>query len=458
MPPITYLPRSRWLAWLPLLLAGCSDGTPTPAPASTPHLDVAALRDPQQCAQCHPAHFAQWSSSMHAYAAEDPIFRAMNARAQRETNGAIGDLCIRCHAPTAVSDGLTRDGLNLDQVPAWARGVTCFSCHSVDSVGTFSNNGLHHADDGALRGGIANPVAGTPHGALFSPLHARDSIASSSLCGSCHDIHLGDQLSPALTFSEWQGSLFGRDIDGQRLTCGNCHMPGERGPASTVDGSPVRDLHDHSMPGVDVALTDFPGREQQRALVQSNLDPSLVARLCVKPPHGDANVEVTLDNAFVGHNFPSGATYDRRAWVEVVAYEQGKVVYQSGVFPKNTSVDPAADPDLWLLRQKLLDASDSDVHFLWQAKKSVSTLLPPAVTRDPADPNFYHSVTRGYFVPITADRVTTRVLITPFPFEVIDDLIASGDLDPAIREQIPTFTLGGTVLEWTQSKGFGCVP
>jgi hypothetical protein len=39
---------------------------------------------------------------MHAYAAEDPVFLAMNARGQRETQGALGAFCVNCHAPLAV--------------------------------------------------------------------------------------------------------------------------------------------------------------------------------------------------------------------------------------------------------------------------------------------------------------------------------------------------------------------
>ena len=50
---------------------------------------------------------------MHAYAAEDPVFLAMNQRLQRETGGALGDFCVRCHAPMAVREGATRDGLDL---------------------------------------------------------------------------------------------------------------------------------------------------------------------------------------------------------------------------------------------------------------------------------------------------------------------------------------------------------
>ena len=127
--------------------------------------------DPAACAECHPTHHREWSGSMHAYAGEDPVFRAMNARGQRETEGALGDFCVRCHAPLAVEMGLTRDGLNLDEVPAHLRGVTCLFCHSVTRADGDANNPLVRADDGVMRGGLADPVPTTAHGSVRSSLH-----------------------------------------------------------------------------------------------------------------------------------------------------------------------------------------------------------------------------------------------------------------------------------------------
>ena len=71
---------------------------------------------------------------MHAYASEDPVFRALNALGQAETNGELGDFCVQCHAPLAVELGLTTDGLELDEVPEHLRGIGCTFCHQVDAV------------------------------------------------------------------------------------------------------------------------------------------------------------------------------------------------------------------------------------------------------------------------------------------------------------------------------------
>ena len=393
---------------------------------------------------------------MHAYATDDPVFLAMNAKAQRDTGGAIGTFCLECHAPLAVRAGVKADAQSLSALAPPQRGVTCFFCHSADATTGDRNAPLHLASDGVLRGGVRDPLP-SPHGSAYSPLHDRDGLASAPLCGSCHDIRTPAGVDVATTFAEWQTTLFAHDVAGMRLSCGSCHMTGTPAPIVTTAGAPMRSLHDHSMPGVDVALGPFPQADAQRAAVQSNLDPSLVVKLCVSPPSAGANVKLSLDNAFVGHGFPSGASYDRRVWAELVAWKGDAIVYQSGVVPEGSSVLSLVDPDLWLFRTKLTDAAGAEVLYQWQAAAAAPSFVPPAVTRDPMSPAYYHAVTRDYAVPLDADRITARVLVSPIDALVLADLVASGDLDPAIAAKMPRFVLGGSAKEWTKAMGYTCV-
>src|SRR5262249_20370362 len=126
-------------AWAVALLAACAGEGCARARRADPSADLGALtrdelRDPVTCSGCHPNHFREWSSSMHAYSAKDPVFIAMNQRGQRETGGALGDFCVRCHAPMAVFDKLSKDGLNLDRLPDKERGVSCYFCHDIAGV------------------------------------------------------------------------------------------------------------------------------------------------------------------------------------------------------------------------------------------------------------------------------------------------------------------------------------
>ncbi len=229
-------------------------------------------------------------------------------------------------------------------------------------------------------------------------------------------------------------------------------MSGKTGIAAEVPGAPQRTLHDHAMPGVDTALTPFPEAEAQRAGIERDLRNVLSGKLCVVADRGGVfGAEVTLDNVAAGHGFPSGATQDRRAWVEVVAHTGTDVIYQSGVVADDRAVLPdASDPDLWLMRDVMLDDDGRETHDFWKAKSYTSQQLPPAVTNDPTDPRFFHSVTKRFQFPVNArpDRVTLRVRLRAVGLDVLDDLIATGDLDPAMRTRVPVFDLGGTMVEW----------
>ena len=76
------------------------------------------------------------------------------------------------------------------------------------------------------------------------------------------------------------------------------------------------------------------------------------------------------------------------------------------------------------------------------------------MTADPLDPRFIHSVTRSYPLPAIPDRVNMRVRMRPLDFDLLDDLVASGDLDPALLDKIPTYDLASGTKEWTSEVGF----
>ena len=413
------------------------------------------MLDPEACATCHADHYREWSGSMHAYASDDPVFVAMNKRGQRETNGALGALCVNCHAPVAVREGATKDGLNLAEVPQKLKGVTCFFCHSIDRVEGAHDGALHLSDDLAMRGAISDPVSNTMHRAVYSPLHDRDKLESAAMCGACHDIVTSQGAPLERTFQEWKGSVFAHAPGG--ATCGQCHMPQSKNlqPIADAPGVFSRRKHAHTFPGIDVALAPFAQADEQKKAVQAFLDTSLQTALCVAQT-GPLSIRVLVDNVAAGHGWPSGASQDRRAWVEVVAYSGENVVYQSGVVPDGSPVVKLADPDLWLLRDCMFDGAGTEVSMFWQAASTEGNALPAKATFDPLDPRFYQThIVQSYprtgpIVTAPVDRVTMRVRMQPMGLEVLEDLVASGDLDPAFRKAMPTFDVGAPV-EWTQA-------
>ncbi|MBK8268157.1 MAG: hypothetical protein IPK83_07545 [Planctomycetes bacterium] len=86
-----------------------------------------------QCSGCHGQDapiFEEWSGSLMAQAARDPVFYACLDIAERDAPGS-GDTCIRCHVPKAWLEGrsvptngaaITRDDRD---------GITCHFCHRL---------------------------------------------------------------------------------------------------------------------------------------------------------------------------------------------------------------------------------------------------------------------------------------------------------------------------------------
>jgi hypothetical protein len=427
----------------PVLLFGCQD-----AEREQTFLSREALLDPETCSSCHPQHYQEWSGSMHAYASFDPVFRAMNARGQEETGGALGDLCANCHAPMAVREGATRDGLDLDSVPKHLQGITCYFCHNVDRVEGTHNNPLVLANDVTMRGGIRDPAQTSAHDSAYSALLDSDQREpSSSLCGSCHDIMMPKELSGAAedvhlerTFQEWSESVF-NDPNSQPLSCGACHLLTESSAVASLPNLKKRLRRLHTFPGVDLALTEFPERGAQREAVQRFLDTSLRIEVCVSP-FGD--LRVVLESLSPGHNFPTGASQDRRFWVEVRGYgKEGEEQFAYGVPPAGTAVTEVSDA--WILRDRAFKANGEPAHMFWDVARppEPGTILAP-ITRDPlADGYYRESVRHNYRVPgaFGAARIEVLLRIQPIGLDVLDDLVQSRHLEPSIRDAMPTLDL-----------------
>lgn len=433
--------------------------------ARKPDLSRDELLDPVACKECHPRHYEEWAGSLHAYSSDDPYFRALNALGQDATDGALGGLCVGCHAPTAVREGATVDGLNLDEVPQHLKGITCHYCHTVDSVENLHNNGLVLAGDGVMLGGIGDPVDTPAHLSDYSQLLDGRSNESSELCGGCHDVVLPNGVHLERTYLEWDESFYA-DVDqatgwpaqwGQR--CNSCHLPGEDGPIADADDARAdRRHHDHRMPGPGVVIDDFPDPVSAPDLKEANLEAmhelrrtALCASLCVEEVAAD-QIEITvwLHNETAGHGWPSGAAQDRRAWVEVQAQAGGNVTFASGVVAAEESVDAHAktdDADFWWFGDRIFDADGNETHHAWEVASYESQALPVAQTLG-GDPDTW--VSRTYQAPgPMPESVSLRVSIRPMPLELLEEMVQKGFLAAEHRDALPSFDVEGAHLDWT---------
>jgi Cytochrome c554 and c-prime len=446
--------------------------------------------DPQTCRGCHEQYYDDWSASMHAHASDDPLFVAMNQRGQDAAQ--VGTFCVNCHAPMAVRTGQTVDGTNLASLPPSLRGVTCYFCHTVDAVldahqdasapltsaaalgdaSMIDDDSLHLANDGVMRASFHDPVPTAAHASGYSTLHDGTHLESAQLCGGCHDVVNAHGAEIERTYSEWTHTLYDSTIGGN--TCGQCHMHKSMGLAATAPSTFVRSVHDHKFPGVDIAIgpagtpagVDAGPASAQQSAVRDFLSTELAVALCVRgiPSTTPASISIVVDNVASGHAWPSGAAQDRRAWFRVVASVAGAPIYQSGVVPGGTDPTDLADPDLWLLRDCMLDGQGALVDTFWDAVGSDSNALPGAVTSDPLDPRYYQThIVQTYpraqstTLPAYPDTVTLDVSLLAFPLDLFDDLFSnpaeigfSSDQVQAMRAQLVPLPVGSTIT-WTQA-------
>lgn len=382
-------------------------GAPPPDPfhdplarPEEPTLFVGNFTPARTCGGCHTTHHDQWRTSMHSYATKDPVWRALVRARQAEFDGAQDQYCVQCHTPIGTRGGEIEDGFSFDDLSLVARdGVSCETCHKMSAVARPYNAGLVLDEFGPMRGTIEQPVESQFHASTYDPL-----FKSSSLCGSCHDVLELNGLSLERPYAEWLES----PAREERVTCQQCHMPTYRGRATF--SAPERVLHDHRFVGVDVPFADdFFDSEAERAdhiaRVGALLDDAAsldVASAEQTVPGGELNVHVTVTNEIQAHAFPTGTTFIRQVWVELIAEDAtGRVLYETGTLDDNgdlrdafSELDPYGDNDLVSFSSTLVDETGGPIILPWRATEHVTRSLSPGKDR-----------TRTLFVPIPADAV-----------------------------------------------------
>jgi hypothetical protein len=407
------------------------------------------LLDPTNCKDCHPKHYAEWSASMHAYATKDPVFLAMNKRGQEELGGQMGAFCVKCHAPMAVHDNQISDYSKLEDIPEKYQGITCYFCHNaIDSGPDHFNGNVHLADDTTMRAAINGAQFPSVHKVKYSVNHDRRKFDSAQLCGSCHDIV--NQLNYPLerTFSEYTESVFGKpDTEGFQ-SCQSCHMDTTEGQlAAQHSGYPniltkTREVHEHLFPGVDVALTDFPGTAAMRSAVEECKLPSSVTYLTVEPQLPTSRFKVQFETQ-AGHMQPSGASQDRRMWMEAVGKDSsGKVLYMGGQVADGELEEPPGTTHPCMMRDYTLKADGSESHMFWDAAgKDMDRSQPIPLPRTATAGS--HTRTCTFPAPglNPIPTIELKLRVRPVGMDVLQDLVKSGHLSPDIAAKMPTLTV-----------------
>jgi hypothetical protein len=224
---------------------------------------------------------------MHAIAMSSPVTELQNRlvlikeerdRAEGKTTPDVGDLCVRCHAPTSrlgppQSQEDPRAALP-ERASASAFGVSCVACHLVDDLTAKpDHNGVQFKNlenvDWAPglktmfgsfghRAGDPPPVGNAGHrseGREFY-VQGRDSARQSEFCATCHTVAVdlpGGEKTLTLqdTFREWDaGSTIGDRLNWkqQGLGCLDCHGQDLTGVAALATELSRRDDRGNSEP------------------------------------------------------------------------------------------------------------------------------------------------------------------------------------------------------------------
>ncbi len=182
---------------------------------------AAASLSSRQCARCHAKQVREWTGSIHAAAASPGLL----AQVARLTDGAKVESCMRCHAPLAEQQPVTRpaqERAGAAETGADARtyraspflddelrdeGLTCAACH----LRGWTRHGPTAVADSLL------PLDGYPTAPLA--LYER-----SDFCLPCHQLEPRAAIDgrPLLdTYREWLAGPYMR----RGVQCQHCHMP-----------------------------------------------------------------------------------------------------------------------------------------------------------------------------------------------------------------------------------------
>jgi nitrate/TMAO reductase-like tetraheme cytochrome c subunit len=352
---------------------------PPPTVPDSLQLIKEAFADPVLCASCHPNHYNEWETSMHAYAVTDPVFQRLVEISQQRNSEPVDQFCIKCHSPVATLLGETPHGFSFGDFSSISKSaISCDVCHSINTAAIESGLGLqrrHFRLDRVRRSTISDPQPNSFHESEGDPAYN-----FSAICSSCHNIKAPDgNFFLEETNIEWDASPY----LAMGLECQDCHMPVYSGEAAL--GGPQRDdLNRHYFVGVDYPLVDFPGKAETITRVADLLDKA--ASIAVEAPSnltpGESTaITVRVKNDRTGHNIPSGSIFERQLWVELtlINLDTGDTLYASGLTDPNGDLrdhhsefvkrgELPLDTALTLFRGIPLDAQGQELTFFWEAK------------------------------------------------------------------------------------------
>ena len=333
------------------------------------------------CGHCHQEAYHEWRQALHSNSFRTPFYRASVNILIRNKGIEFSRHCDSCHNPIGVLSGaLTKDS-SLDR--SFDRdGVTCTTCHSIQSVETKLGNGSYVMGVPAVMvDEKGNRIPGTvPDAEILAHLdrHSKavmqDFYHSSEFCSACHKANLPPLLNgykwirAFTTYDEWQASKFSQRnpltfYSADFTTCQGCHM--KREAIALPDyGAKHGTLASHRWLAGNTAVPFYYGFDEQLNKTIEFLKSGNYLNVDIfglKPDGTDAMIAplgstpftlkagetveayVVIQNKNIGHSLVPEVRDLYEAWTQFTVKDaSGAVVYDSGFLKPNGMLDERA--------------------------------------------------------------------------------------------------------------------
>ncbi len=361
-----------------------------------------AFPNAKYCAHCHQEAYHQWRQALHSNSFRTPFYRASVNILIRTKGIEFSRHCDSCHNPIAVlSGGLTQDSQvdrSFDK-----DGLTCTTCHSIQSLKSTSGNGGFVMGIPAVmvdeKGHRIPGEVGYEEIMKYPKRHSMAVMKSfyrtPEFCAACHKANLPDTLNDYkfvrafTTYDEWQQSKFSQRnpltfYTADFKTCQGCHM---KRAANTLPDSGAKNgmFASHSWAAGNTAVPFYYGFDEQLRkttdflkagdylnvdifALQKAGDDKIIGPLGSVPFSLESNdvvqALVVIQNKNIGHSLIPEVRDLYEAWVEFNAKDAtGKEIYHSGFIKPDGSLDERAHS--FTNRPVNVDGGFVDNHKVW---------------------------------------------------------------------------------------------
>ncbi len=351
------------------------------AVAGNDFLNPDAFPDAAYCGHCHQEAYSQWRQALHSNSFRTPFYRNSVNILIRTKGVDFARHCDSCHNPVGVLAGALDPNSTMDR--SFDRdGVTCMTCHAIQSVRPMLGNGSYvMAVPAVMVDDQGNRIPGkVPDAEILAHTdrHAKavmqDIYKSPEFCSACHKANLPPMLNDykwirAFTsYDEWQNSKFSQRnpltfYTADFTTCQGCHM---KRTAITLpdDGAKHGTLASHRWLAGNTAVPFYYGFDQQLsktidflksgnflnvdifALKEANteapIQPLGSTPVTIRPDE-ILDAYVVVQNKNIGHSLIPEVRDLYEAWVQfTVKDSSGAEIYKSGFLNPDLSLDKRA--------------------------------------------------------------------------------------------------------------------